>query len=81
MALLGSNSEIGANSLEMLSIEEQEFDDYCAGEILLRQSKRGRTTNAPRRPQSLSLPWGLRCRPKLRTRPFRHSRTSLPSPV
>lgn len=35
MALLGSDSEIGANSLEMLSIEEQEFDDYCAGEILI----------------------------------------------
>lgn len=35
MALLDAGAEIGPNSLEMYPMEEQEFNDYCAGEILI----------------------------------------------
>jgi hypothetical protein len=35
MALLDAGGEIGPNNLEMIPMGDQEFDDYCAGEILI----------------------------------------------
>ena len=35
MALSAAGGEIGQNSLEMIPFEDQEYDDYCTGEILV----------------------------------------------
>src|SRR5579863_8986204 len=35
MALGNSDGEIGQNSLEMIPFEDQEYNDFCTGEILV----------------------------------------------
>lgn len=35
MALLDAGGDVGPNSLEMIPFDEQEFSDYCTGEILI----------------------------------------------
>src|SRR5271156_184162 len=35
MAFLDAGGDIGQNSLEMIPFNEQEFGDYCTGEILI----------------------------------------------